>query len=165
VRRPDLTAKLLGLLKAQPHVGGSQAIESICFTILALRYGSSARLEMALHTLRRLQNRDGSWPSFVGDDRRGCWVTALAILRLIASGEKPERLEPAIGWLLDARGREANWFWRWKFKTVDDKVKFDPAKYGWSWVAGTTSWVIPTAFSLIALQQIGTHYTKLCMAN
>jgi len=66
-------------------------------------------------------------------------VTALAILRLIASGEKPELLEHAIGWQLGARGREANWFWRWKFKTVDTNVKFDPAKYRWSWVAGTTS--------------------------
>lgn len=66
MRRPDLTAKLLGLLKVQPHVGESQAIESICFTILALRHDTSARLEMALHTLRKLQDRDGSWPSF-------CW--------------------------------------------------------------------------------------------
>jgi hypothetical protein len=36
---------------------------------------------------------------------------------------------------------------------VDNKVRFDPAKFGWSWVSGTTSWVIPTAFALIALQQ------------
>jgi hypothetical protein len=59
-----------------------------------------------------------------------------------------------IQWLLDARGREANWFWRWKLSTVDNKVKFDPAKFGWSWVPETTSWVVPTAFSLIALQQV-----------
>jgi hypothetical protein len=57
-------------------------------------------------------------------------------------------------WLLDAKGREANWFWRWKFRTVDNNVKFDPAKYGWSWVPGTTSWVIPTAFTLVTLQQV-----------
>jgi hypothetical protein len=56
--------------------------------------------------------------------------------------------------LLDAKGREANWFWRWKFRTVDNNVKFDPAKYGWSWVPGTTSWVIPTAFTLVTLQQV-----------
>jgi hypothetical protein len=56
-------------------------------------------------------------------------------------------------WLLNARGREANWFWRWKLNTVDNKVKFDPTKFGWSWVAGTTSWVVPTAFALITLQK------------
>jgi hypothetical protein len=38
-------------------------------------------------------------------------------------------------------------------QTVDNSVKFDPTKYGWSWVPDTTSWVIPTAFSLIALQK------------
>ncbi|PYT26135.1 MAG: hypothetical protein DMG57_22565 [Acidobacteria bacterium] len=64
------------------------------------------------------------------------------------------RLQLAIRWLLNAKGREANWLWRWKFQTVDHSVQFDPAKYGWSWVSGTTSWVIPTAFSLIALRQI-----------
>ena len=58
-----------------------------------------------------------------------------------------------IQWLIDARGREANWLWRWKLRTFDNKVQFDPAKFGWSWVSGTTSWVIPTAFALIALQQ------------
>ena len=56
--------------------------------------------------------------------------------------------------LLDAKGREANWFWRRKFRTVDNGVKFDPGKYGWSWVPGTTSWVIPTAFTLVTLQQV-----------
>jgi hypothetical protein len=50
-------------------------------------------------------------------------------------------------------GREGNWFWRWKFRTVDQRVQFDPSKYGWGWVAAATSWVIPTAFSLIALRQ------------
>jgi hypothetical protein len=60
---------------------------------------------------------------------------------------------PAIKWLLSARGREATWFWRWKFKAFDTHVRFDPTKFGWGWVSGTTSWVIPTAFSVIALRQ------------
>jgi len=62
-------------------------------------------------------------------------------------------LASAINWLLDAKGREASWLWRWKFQIIDNSVKFNPAKYGWSWVPGTTSWVIPTAFCLIALRQ------------
>jgi hypothetical protein len=62
-------------------------------------------------------------------------------------------LASGIQWLIDARGREASWLWRWKLSMVDTKVHFDPAKFGWSWVSGTTSWVIPTAFALIALAQ------------
>jgi hypothetical protein len=32
-------------------------------------------------------------------------------------------------------------------------VRFDPTKYGWGWVPGTISWVIPTAMALIALER------------
>ena len=36
---------------------------------------------------------------------------------------------------------------------TDRNVRFDPDKYGWPWVAGSASWVIPTAFSIIAIKQ------------
>ena len=72
----------------------------------------------------------------------------------MAVGRETERLKSAIRWLLDAEGREANWLWRWRFRAIDHSVQFDPTKYGWSWVGGTTSWAIPTAFSVIALRQV-----------
>ena len=133
------------------------SVESICLLILALRRTRCLRFDRTVESLQSLQNRDGSWPAFVGDESEGCWVTALAVLSLIAIGWDTGHLQLAIRWLLFAKGREANWFWRWKFQTVDKSVKFDPAKYGWSWALGTTSWVIPTAFTLIALQQIKGH--------
>lgn len=137
-----------------------QTIEQTCLAIMALRHDRAGDLESILDTLEILQNADGSWPAFIPDESEGCWTTALVVLSLIATGRKTERLQRAIGWLLAAKGREANWFWRWKFQTVDDNVKFDPAKYGWNWVPGTTSWVIPTAFSVIALRQISSHRLK-----
>jgi hypothetical protein len=42
---------------------------------------------------------------------------------------------------------------RWKFKLVDTQAQFDPDKYGWPWSPGASSWVIPTAFALVALKQ------------
>ncbi len=129
------------------------AVESICLLILALRHTRGLRFDQAVESLQSLQNHDGSWPAFAGDEPEGCWVTAHAILALIAVGREAAGLAPAIQWLLGARGREANWFWRWRFQTIDKSVQFDPTKYGWGWVLGTTSWVIPTAFSLIALRQ------------
>ncbi len=154
------TATLHEILRArQSHAGAwtfgasQDAVEPTCLAILALRHQPSAHLERALDTIENLQNKDGSWPAFIGDEPEGCWTTALAVLSLMAARHRTKRLAGGIQWLLNARGREANWFWRWKLRTVDNKVKFDPAKFGWSWVSGTTSWVIPTAFALIALQQ------------
>ena len=123
------------------------SVESMSLLILALRRTRCLRFDQTVESLQSLQNRDGSWPAFVGDDSEGCWATALAVLSLIAIGGDTAHLQLAIRWLLFAKGREANWFWRWKFQTVDKSVLFNPAKYGWSWVSGTTSWVIPTAFA------------------
>jgi hypothetical protein len=41
---------------------------------------------------------------------------------------------------------------------VDTNVRFDPTKYGWNWIPGTISWVIPTSFSLIALRRARNLY-------
>jgi hypothetical protein len=128
------------------------SVESTCFAILALRQYLGITLKRATRALLGLQNGDGSWPAFTGDEPEGCWTTTLAVLSLMGTGQATKHLASGIQWLLNARGCEANW-WRWKFRTFDNKVQFDPAKFGWSWITGTASWVIPTAFALIALQQ------------
>jgi len=127
-------------------------IETTCFALMALGKQERTRRQAA-DLLLRLQNPDGSWPAFEGDDPEGCWVTALVAiaLRHIQSPSIP--IEKAARWLLDNKGREARLPWKWKFQTVDRRVQFNPDKYGWAWFPGTLSWVIPTAVSLIALRQ------------
>lgn len=148
------------LRSLQPSRGGwnfqsdRQALEPPCLAVLALRGSRTTDLELALHGIESSQNRDGSWPAFVGDKPEGSWATSLAVLTLLATKGPSERVQSGVRWLLDARGREANWPWRWKFRTVDKSAQFDPAKYGWSWFPGTSSWTIPTAFCLIALRQV-----------
>jgi hypothetical protein len=61
-------------------------------------------------------------------------------------------LPRALKWLCASRGIESHWLWRWKFKLADTQAAFNPDKFGWSWAPGTASWVIPTAFALIALR-------------
>jgi hypothetical protein len=160
----DLAIKLYRqLIALQCTQGGwgfranQQAVEPTCLVILALRHNRTADVEVALRAVENLQNCDGSWPAFTDDKPEGCWTTSLAVLTLMAIQRQSERVQRGVRWLLDAKGREANWFWRWKFQVVDKSVQFNPAKYGWSWVSGTTSWIIPTAFSLIALRQIQTR--------
>jgi hypothetical protein len=107
---------------------------------MALSSESSNASGSGIEQLLRLQRRDGGWPAFLGDSE-GSWTTALASLRPQAPVKN------------DWKSREGHWFWRWKFKTADRNVQFDPDKYGWPWISGSASWVIPTAFSIIAIKQ------------
>jgi hypothetical protein len=133
--------------------GRTAVIEPTCYALLALGDREGPARQKAIDVLFRTKNPDESWPAFEGDDPEGCWVTSIALitLRFVCHASVPT--ENAIRWLLNNKGREGHWLWKWKFRTVDRHVQFDPNKYGWSWFPDTVSWVIPTAFSLIALKQ------------
>ena len=132
---------------------GQAALEPACLALLALRWDSSPARALGLEFLLRMQNPNGSWPAFSGDDSEGSGLTALAMIALINNGEMALQTERGVEWLLRLKGREAHWFWRWKFETTDTHVRFDPNKFGWPWQPGTCSWVIPTALSMVALKQ------------
>ena len=132
--------------------GRSATVETTCYALMALRDRQSPARDKAIDQLMRTQNPDGSWPAFEGDDRKGCWTTSLALIALRflrLSADSPQGFE----WLLHNKGREGHWFWKWKFRTLDRAVQFNPDKYGWSWFPDMVSWVIPTALSVIALKQ------------
>jgi len=130
------------------------ALEPTCFTAPALGSFPGGALERAQEFLLRTQNPNGSWPAFSGNDNDGAWVTSLAVIALrdliLAI---PARLQ-GVRWLMSCAGKESNWFWKWKFRTTDRHVRFDPEKFGWPWFPETVSWVVPTAFAVLALNQL-----------
>ncbi len=127
------------------------SLETTCLTTLAIGSQDSDAQRRAQDFLLRVQNPNGSWPTFLGDDQDGAWVTSLAVIALRDVVRAiPARLR-GIGWLLECAGKESNWLWEWKFRTVDRHVRFDPDKFGWPWVPDTVSWVVPTAFAILAL--------------
>jgi len=91
---------------------------------------------------------------FAGDDHDGSWLTSLVAIALrdLVSAI-PARLK-GLHWLLSSAGKEANWLWKWKFRTSDRHVRFNPDKFGWPWFPDTVSWVVPTAFAILALNQL-----------
>ncbi len=129
-----------------------ESLEATCLAELALAPEMQASSSAAILFLLKSQLSDGGWPAFLGDSE-GSWTTALALCTLNSTGDFTAARERAFRWLYAERGREGHWFWRWKFKTSDRNVRFDPDKYGWPWVTGSASWVIPTAFSIIAIEQ------------
>ena len=129
------------------------ASEPSCLAALALGLRSDAAHD-AQEFLVRVQNPNGSWPAFDGDDQDGSWVTSLAMIALRDYVSAiPARLR-GFHWLLKFAGKESNWLWKWKFRTSDRHVRFDPDKYGWPWFPGTVSWVVPTSFAILALNQV-----------
>jgi len=57
------------------------ALESACLAALALGLRSDGAHRVQ-DFLLRVQNPNGSWPAFVGDDPDGGWVTSLALIAL-----------------------------------------------------------------------------------
>jgi len=157
-----LTDLLAELIRRQFPCGGwsalsssaQPALEPTSYSALVLRSRVRAAGERAYSFLLGAQNPNGSWPVFAGDDRDGSWVTSLvsiALRDLVPA--MPARVK-GIRWLLRTVGKEAHWFWKWKFRTSDRHVRFDPDKFGWPWFPDTVSWVVPSALAILALNQL-----------
>jgi hypothetical protein len=120
---------------------------------MALASGYETAHHRATKFLLEVQNPNGSWPAFVGDDCDGSWTTSIVALALRQEIKAIPQLLKGFTWLIDLAGKESDWLWRWKFRTSDRHVRFNPDKFGWPWAPGTNSWVVPTAFAILALNQ------------
>jgi hypothetical protein len=125
------------------------ALEPTCLGLLALRSDRPVGASILVET----QRSDGGWGAFADDDQAS-GLTGLALLALNTLRTVEPARNRAVRWLLNHRGKEASWPWKWKFSTRDTRVRFDPDKFGWPWQPGTCSWVVPTAFAVVALKQI-----------
>ena len=149
-----------GLIDHQLPEGGwpfsshttQSAIEPTALALLALPSSSVRERDTAVRFLLRTQNANGSWPAFSGDDAGGSGLTGLALFALNCCRAQGMMTNRAVRWLLESRGRESHWLWKWKFRTSDRHVRFDPDKFGWPWMPETASWVVPTAYSILALK-------------
>ena len=93
-------------------------MEATCLAGLALGSASPGNAVSTVRFLKKSQLSDGGWPAFQGDSG-GAWTTALALCALSMLNEISEASDKALRWLLESRGKEGYWFWRWKFKTAD----------------------------------------------
>jgi hypothetical protein len=149
-----------GLIDRQLPEGGwpfnshttQSAIEPTALALLALPSSSVRERDAAVRFLLRSQNANGSWPAFSGDDGEGSGLTGLVFYALNRSCAQEMATNQAVQWLIESRGRESHWLWKWKFRTSDRHVRFDPDKFGWPWIPETVSWVVPTAYSILALK-------------
>lgn len=148
-----------------PFAGNAKqmAVEPTALALLALPSTLTSKRQAAMASLLHAQNPNGSWPAFSGDDELGSGYTGLAVHALGQCGESGMPTKRAVAWLLRSRGCESQWLWKWKFRTTDRRVRFDPNKFGWPWMTKTVSWVFPTTYSLVALKRAHRGSQKRCL--
>lgn len=138
------------------HPEAASAVEPTAWCLLALGKidpGDEA-IEPGRRWLEGAQNADGSWPTRpqMGD---GNWVTALAGLALLATNGSREVIAGAAQWVTGSQSGEGGLKMRLgRWLNRKKVVEQDFSLRGWSWTPGTSSWVEPTAVSLIFLRQL-----------
>lgn len=138
--------------------GARGSIEPTAYAIMSLRgtQGAQTALVRGLNFIRILQASNGGWPVNTTDSEPAAWVTALAGLALLASGQKTTGVHAAAQFLLRSFGKARK---PWILRIADWMQSLDPAwvdkNYGgWSWNPDTAKWVEPTSYALLFLKQL-----------
>jgi hypothetical protein len=123
----------------------------------ALAFHGEPAGDRAWGLVKSWQSPDGSWPPTQGAAISG-WGTALCLTLAHVRGEVDGTYLKGLAYLLKTAGTESE-LWRRALAKVG---LIDPGRdlslKGWPWKEGTSSWVEPTAHTLIALKQA---YAKL----
>jgi Squalene-hopene cyclase C-terminal domain len=154
------------LLNAQNADGGwgfhpksESRAEPTCWALQALRESSTASTKAVargVQFLRTAQLSDGSWPS-TPEERTGCWVTALCCWVLQGTPDSAAALMAGLGWVCNDWPQDSTPWRRFltKFSTRSQAQPINNSYRGWGWTPGTSSWVEPTSFGLLALEAAG----------
>jgi hypothetical protein len=140
------------------HPQSESRVEPTCWAVQALSESSNREAEMGvvrgLQFLRAAQLADGSWPS-TPEEKSGCWVTSLGCWVLLAAADSSGAATAGIDWLCqDWPGDTTPWRrFLARFSTERELHPVNRSYRGWGWTPGTSSWVEPTSFALISLEQ------------
>jgi len=146
------------LLKAQADDGswgysraGEGFLEPTAVVLLALRDIPQAAqaVQKAAEWIFNLQNPDGGW-GICPQDKESGWQTAWAVYALNLSGLGKEKCDIGIQWLLNIDVMQLN---DSDLLAAGQKVaQIDFSVRGWPWLPGESSWVEPTALTLLAIK-------------
>lgn len=146
----------------------SSRVESTCWALLALWESSQqtsndqasedrVRVHRARDFLQTTQLGDGSWPAAPGE-QTGCWVTSLCCLALTAINDRTQSstIESGLRWLCNDWPSDSTPWRRFlmRFSSARDVAPINYSYRGWGWTPGTSSWVEPTSFALMALERV-----------
>lgn len=132
--------------------GKQSWLEPTCYAILALHGSREDAAERGWRLIRSWQGSDGCWRP-ANQVQTESWATALCVTLAMVRGEPGAVLQRAMNWLLATEGADTNWLNRVSAALGLTAVDSDPSLPGWPWKPGTSSWIEPTAHTLIALKK------------
>jgi len=137
--------------------GRQSWLEPTAYAALALHGERAADRAWAL--LTSWQGRDGSWrPS--AEVQIPHWDTALCVTLATARSDHGEAFRKGVGWLLECSGRETDFWHRAAARAGLLDGERDLSLKAWPWKPGTTSWVEPTAHTLVALKKASAGFSN-----
>lgn len=159
-----LDARLNALRRAQNPDGGwgyfagkQSWLEPTAYAALAL-FGQPES-DRAWMLLKSWQMTNGAWrPS--ADVQMATWGTALCVTLATVRGEFGDPMQRGVAWLLGSAGVESNFINRAAAKVGLLNAERDLSLKGWPWKPGTSSWVEPTAHTLVALKRAASKIAK-----
>lgn len=143
------------------HPRSQSRVESTCWAVGSLsvmaRVGVATDAEnigRGLRFLRATQLPDGSWPAAHGETT-GSWVTSLACCVLRVDPGATPAAASGLRWLCNDWPRDSSPWRRFlaRFSSQHEIFPINNAYRGWGWTPETSSWVEPTSFALLALEQ------------
>jgi hypothetical protein len=135
-------------------------LEPTAYALLALHKETGTEtVERGWKLLRGWQRSDGAWkPSEQVEDAH--WGTALMITLHCARQVYDSAFRKGVDWLLEGGGAEGTMLMRIANLFQPSPTGHDPKFRGWPWKPDTTSWIEPTAHSLIALKQAASQVPR-----
>jgi len=131
-------------------------LEPTCYALLALQSEtdreSKAAFARGWNLMRSWQLPEGGWrPAEIVP--AASWVSALCVLLHQLQGVDDGSYAKGLAWLVGMRGSEGSLFERAVNLVKRLPVEYDRRWKGWPWSPDASSWVEPTALSLLALKK------------
>jgi hypothetical protein len=138
------------------RAGQASRVEPACWALRALggHPQDSGVVLRAVRFLQSTQLADGSWPAS-SQMRSGSWVTSLACSVLRDSPPCAANVKAGLKWLCEDFPRDSSPWRRFLERLRSGRASgalLDSYR-GWGWTPKTSSWVEPTAFALMALEE------------
>lgn len=146
---PSLSSTLTGRLLSMRNPDGgwpyyarkTSRLEPTCWALLALQ---AAGEQVSLDVLQQWPRREG-WFVDKSSDAVNVAFNGLAALTLAGLSAPPEISAPLVGALVASKGARID---------ASRINRQDNSLQGWSWTAGTFSWVEPTAWGMLGLKRL-----------